>query len=91
MTSQREMVQASLLADEGREHRHDVYARRGHERPPLLAATVESALGGQGSGDTRSVASPRESGSVEEVRATEHPAPTRPPVPRVIPNTRRVA
>lgn len=48
----------------------------------LVVRTLEQALGGQGSGDTRSVSSPRESGVVEEVRATGHPASARAPYVR---------
>jgi hypothetical protein len=50
-------------------------------RSAWMRQAVEKALGGSGSGDTLSVASPRGSGSVKEVAPAEHPASSRAPEP----------
>lgn len=60
----------------------------------FVRETLEQALGGQGSGDTRAVSKSAESGSVKETRATEHPAPARasePPPDDLPPKAERLA
>jgi hypothetical protein len=61
--------------------RVDVEADRlGQTRTKFVERALESALNGQGSGDTSSVSNPRRSGSAKETAPTEPSAPSRAPV-----------
>lgn len=73
--------------DEGLVSRYEARAKvLGQSYTMFVERALEAALGGQGSGDTPSVASPRESGSVKRTAPTESPASPRASTPSSLRN-----